>query len=177
MTFLSAARPCQTGTLSLTAISYGDPEARRLTRALHAEQVAVYGFADDPDDTPASHYVLPQGLFVIARCDDSPEAVGCGGWRLLSPGTAEIKRMYVTQAGRGRGIGRRILEHLESQAVSRGVIRMVLETGVRNEAALSLYRSCGYQPCPSYVAGRDSRVNRAMAKSLSLSTSTVSAQQ
>ncbi|MGX1759387.1 GNAT family N-acetyltransferase [Streptomyces lydicus] len=176
MTFLSAARPCQTGTPSLTVASYGDPEARRLTRALHAEQVAVYGFADDPDDTPASHFALPQGLFVIARCDDLPEAVGCGGWRLLAPGTAEIKRMYVTQAGRGRGIGRRILEHLESQAVSRGVIRMVLETGVRNGAALALYRSCGYQPCPSYVPGRDSRVNRAMAKSFSLPNSTASTQ-
>ncbi|QIY59042.1 GNAT family N-acetyltransferase [Streptomyces sp. RPA4-5] len=166
MTFLSAARPCQTGTPSLTVTSYGDPEARRLARALHAEQVAVYGFADDPDDTPASHFELPQGLFIVARCDESPEAVGCGGWRLLSPGTAEIKRMYVTQEGRGGGIGRQILEHLESHAVSRGVIRMVLETGVRNDAALALYRRCGYQPCPSYVPGRDSSVNRAMVKRL-----------
>lgn len=36
----------------LTAVSYASPDARRLTRALHWEQFATYGFADDPADTP-----------------------------------------------------------------------------------------------------------------------------
>jgi hypothetical protein len=36
----------------LTAVAYDSPDARRLTQALHREQLATYGFADDPADTP-----------------------------------------------------------------------------------------------------------------------------
>jgi GNAT superfamily N-acetyltransferase len=108
-------------------------------------------------------------LFVIAHCADAPEAAGCGGWRLLDPETAEIKRMYVATTARGKGLGRRILEHLEEQAAAHGVKRLVLETGARNGAALALYRRCGYTPSPSYVPGRNLSVNRAMSKILASS--------
>ncbi|GAA2668376.1 MULTISPECIES: hypothetical protein [Actinosynnema] len=43
---------------------------------------------------------------------------------------------------------------------------MLLETGMRNQAALALYRATGYRLVPSYVPGRDPQVNRALAKSL-----------
>ncbi|MET7503266.1 GNAT family N-acetyltransferase [Streptomyces microflavus] len=54
-----------------------------------------------------------------------------------------------------------LLEHLEQHAASRRARRILLETGRRNTAALALYNRAGYLPCPSYVAGRDPRVNRA----------------
>ncbi len=68
--------------------------------------------------------------------------------------------MYVSGDARGHGIGRYLLEHLERHAASRGVTRIMLETGRRKTAALALYHRVGYLPCPSYVAGRDPRVNR-----------------
>ncbi|MER7408121.1 GNAT family N-acetyltransferase [Streptomyces sp. NPDC000070] len=152
-------------TPSVTAAPYDHPEARRLTQALRAEQLGLYGFADDPDTTPAANFNPPLGLFILARIGEEP--VGCGGVRLLDECTAEIKRMYVANQARGHGIGRYLLEQLEHHAVSRGRTQILLETGRRNTAALALYRRTGYVPCPSYVPGRDHRVNRAMTKAVS----------
>lgn len=78
--------------------------------------------------------------------------------------------MYVSDQARGHGIGRYLLENLERHAASRRVTRIMLETGRRNTAALALYRRTGYLPCPSYVAGRDRQVNRAMTKPLGSSS-------
>ncbi|MFM9452280.1 GNAT family N-acetyltransferase [Streptomyces europaeiscabiei] len=153
---------------SVTGAPYDHPDARRLTQALRAEQLGLYGFADDPDTTPEADFDPPRGLFLIAHVGE--EAVGCGGVRLLDDHTAEIKRMYVCGEARGHGVGRYLLEHLEGHAVSRGTARIMLETGRRNTAALALYHRTGYLPCPSYVVGRDHRVNRAMTKPLGSSS-------
>ncbi|WP_393072233.1 GNAT family N-acetyltransferase [Streptomyces sp. LN704] len=148
----------------LREVSYGHPDARCLTQALYREQVATYGFADDPTDTPTAHFDPPHGLFLIAHRDGV--AVGCGGIRLLNANTAEIKRMYVTATARGQGLGRHILQSLEDQAASRGATQIVLETGASNHGALALYQNSGYRPRPSYVSGRDPFVNRALTKQL-----------
>ncbi|MEW2621389.1 GNAT family N-acetyltransferase [Streptomyces sp. NPDC048106] len=154
-------------TPSVTAAPYDHPDARRLTQVLRAEQLGLYGFADDPDTTPEADFD-PPGLFLIVHIDGEP--VGCGGIRLLDEHTAEIKRMYVAERARGHGIGRYLLEQLEQHAVSRGATRIMLETGRRNTAALALYHRSGYVPCPSYVPGRDHTINRAMTKPLGSSS-------
>ncbi|WP_328580448.1 GNAT family N-acetyltransferase [Streptomyces sp. NBC_00370] len=150
-------------TSSVTVTPNDLPNARRLTQALRAEQLGLYGFADDPDTTPEADFD-PPGLFLIAHFGE--DAVGCGGVRFLDEHTAEIKHMYVSSDARSHGIGGYLLEQLERHAVGRGATRIVLETGRRNTAALALYHRTGYLPRPSYVAGRDPRVNRAMAKPL-----------
>ncbi|MFF8535865.1 GNAT family N-acetyltransferase [Streptomyces sp. NPDC015532] len=171
MTFVPTASDASAAirlTPTVTAAPYDHPDARRLTQALRAEQHTLYGFADDPDATPEADFDPPAGLFLIAHVGD--EAVGCGGVRLLDEHTAEIKRMYVSGEARGYGIGRYLLQRLERHAASRGATRIMLETGRRNTAALALYHRAGYLPCPSYVAGRDARVNRAMTKALGSSS-------
>ena len=77
-------------------------------------------------------------------------AVACGAWQPLEPGVAEIKRMYVRPAYRGRGIARQLVVALEEEALAadRPVIR--LETGTYLPAAIALYRSAGYLPIPTY---------------------------
>ncbi|MFF3128333.1 GNAT family N-acetyltransferase [Streptomyces sp. NPDC057908] len=158
------AEPPRSPHTNLAPVSYEHADARRLMRALQREQTGIYGFADDPTDTPPADFDPPHGLFVIAHHDGI--AVGCGGVRLLDADTAEIKRMYVAETARGRGLGRRILEHLEQRAFDSGATQIVLETGWRNYGALTLYRQAGYGSRPSYVPGRDLSVNRAMGKRL-----------
>ncbi|GLW58725.1 GNAT family N-acetyltransferase [Kitasatospora phosalacinea] len=165
MTPTGLARPVLT-TAALCAVPYDHPEAQRLTSALHAEQLALYGFADDPHTTDPAHFAPPNGLFLIAHADGHDQALGCGGWHLVQPGTVEIKRMYVSPAARGLAIGSTILRALEDQARSIGARRAILETGSRNLAALALYAHLGYEPIPSYAPGRDPLVNRALAKQL-----------
>ena len=82
------------------------------------------------------------GTFVIARADG--RAIGCGALRLLDATTAEVKRMYVEPAQRGRGVAKEILDHLEAVAAALGARRLVLETGVYQEEAIGLYLRAGF---------------------------------
>ncbi|MDH6128855.1 GNAT family N-acetyltransferase [Kitasatospora sp. GP82] len=148
---------------TLTAVPYGSSDARTLTQALHQEQLATYGTADDPGATEDAEFAAPNGLFLIARLGDGP-ALACGGWRTLNASTAEIKRMYVAPPARGQGLGCRILAALEQDVLDRGPTEILLETGVRNVAALALYTTCGYAPIPAYVPGRNPDINRALKK-------------
>lgn len=159
-------QPGTTPRWKLTAVSYTSSAARCLTQALCIEQTAVYGFADDPGDTPPDQFAPPGGVFLIARDTAGGHALACGGWRSAGPCSAEIKRMYTVPGARGQGIGRFLLRALEQNAGNHGRYRVILETGYRNHAALRLYEACGYSAIPSYAAGRDPAVNRAMAKVL-----------
>jgi putative acetyltransferase len=108
----------------------------------------------------ASNHLLSAGelagdnvRFLVARSE--VRAVGCGALVIGSAGEAEIKRMFVALHLRGRQLGRQILAALESQALAEGVRVLRLETGVRQPAALALYRSHGYVergPFGSYAA-------------------------
>ena len=77
-------------------------------------------------------------------------AVACGAWQPLEPGVAELKRMYVRPAYRGRGIARQLVVALEEEAFAAGRPLLRLETGTYLTRAIALYRSAGYRPIPVY---------------------------
>jgi GNAT superfamily N-acetyltransferase len=141
------------------------PDAVRLLRAFYDEQVGRYGFAESVDLYPGD-YRPPNGTFVVIY--QTGEPVGCGAcrWFDREAGTAEIKKTYLASTIRGQGLGRALLEWLEARAVDWGAERVILETGVRNTAALGLFVSSGYRPMDRYVPGRDPSINRAFVKSL-----------
>ena len=58
--------------------------------------------------------------------------------------------MYVAPEARGQGLGRRLVAELEASARALGVRRLVLETGVRQAAAIELYRSAGFEFIPPF---------------------------
>jgi GAF domain-containing protein len=90
--------------------------------------------------------------------------VGCAGLRMLEPGVAEIKRMFVVETSRGRGHGRRLLAELERIAREEGVERVrLLSTEVLAEAR-ALYQSSGYGVISTYRA--DGRVDYWLEKVL-----------
>ena len=123
--------------------------SRALIDALNAELRDLY------PEPGANHFRLEpgevadrRGAFLVAHRGDTP--VGCGAVRLLDGETAELKRMYVAPSARGSGLGRRLVDALEAEARGLGARRLVLETGVRQEPALALYRSAGFGPVPLY---------------------------
>ena len=123
--------------------------SRALIGSLNAELSGVYPepganhFKLDPDEVADG-----RGTFLVVCREGTP--VGCGALRLLDAETAELKRMYVSPPLRGRGLGRRLVAALEAEARALGVRRLVLETGVRQAAALALYRATGFHPIPLY---------------------------
>ncbi len=78
------------------------------------------------------------------------EPVGCGAIKAFDAGIMEIKRMYVKPELRGRGVAVAILQELEKWAAALGVKACILETGVNQPEAISLYKKCRYQIRENY---------------------------
>jgi putative acetyltransferase len=109
----------------------------------------------------------PRAGFVVAWLND--EAVGCGAWRPLAPtesAVAEIKRMFVEPAVRGRGVSRAILKQLETLARADGYSVVRLETGLRQPPALRLYETSGYRRIEPYGRYRDDPLSVCFEKTL-----------
>ena len=88
--------------------------------------------------------------FFVARQDGS--ALGCGGYVLLPGGAAEMKRLFVDPAARGKGVGRSIVGAIEGAAIQEGVATLLLETGIKSIEALHLYRRLGFAECGPFAA-------------------------
>jgi GNAT superfamily N-acetyltransferase len=153
------------GPIGIVERSPVHPDAAAMLQAFYDEQVGRYGFAESVDLDPGQ-FAAPEGRFVVVYRDGA--AAGCGSWRWHDPvaGTIEIKKTYLTPAIRGFGVGRTLLTWLERDAVAAGATQAILETGVRNTAALGLFTRQGYRPIASYVPGRPPEINRAFTRSL-----------
>jgi len=84
-------------------------------------------------------------LFLGYRLDG--QVVGCGAVKTLSDASGrygEIKRLFIYDAFRGKGIGALIIRALEMHLESEGVLICRLETGVKQPEALGLYNRLGY---------------------------------
>jgi GNAT superfamily N-acetyltransferase len=158
------ATPPRADRAEIVECAFDHPDASRLLRAFHDEQVRRYGFADPIDMDPCG-FAAPNGAFAVVYERGAP--VGCGGYRWFDrlASTIEIKKTYMVPASRGRGAGRTLLSWLEHHAAANGARQAILETGVRNAAALHLFTSTGYRPIDRYVDGRDPAINRAFVKS------------
>jgi len=141
----------------------GHPDAALLLRRFYQEQVGRYGFAEPVTLDPAE-FAAPNGTFLVAYGQGRP--VGCGAcrWYERETSTVEIKKTFLLPETRGLGVGRALLERLEAHAARWGARRAVLETGVRNTAALAFFVENGYQSIDAYVPGRDPAINRAFMK-------------
>src|SRR5919106_5825747 len=78
-------------------------------------------------------------------------AAGCVAVRFLDPETAEMKRLYVRAAHRGKGLGRVLAEAAIRLAVEARCKRIVLDTLPKMHEAQSLYRELGFRPIAPYL--------------------------
>ena len=91
----------------------------------------------------------PNIRFFLARMDGV--AIGCGGVGWFSD-FAEVKRMYVRDVARGRGVAQALLARIERETLEAGFALLRLETGVRQTAALRFYRRAGFRDCAAFGA-------------------------
>ena len=88
----------------------------------------------------------PSGCLLLASIDGVP--AGCVGMWRVDADTAEIKRMYIRPAFRGRKIGDQMVTRLLAEARNMGYSRVVLDTFHLLKAAQHLYRSAGFTDVP-----------------------------
>jgi DNA-binding MarR family transcriptional regulator/predicted GNAT family acetyltransferase len=132
-------------TVEIRQVDPEHPDARRCLAAYYAELDARSGVHFDPttgSTAEPAEVRPPHGVFVVAYLRGT--AMGCGALKHHEGGISDIKRMWVHDGARGRGVGRRLLEALERRAIEHGDSVVRLETSALLGEAISLYRSAGY---------------------------------
>jgi putative acetyltransferase len=121
-------------------------EAQAIIARLDREILAIYP-GQPVHGIDAAEFERTGGYFIVAK---ESAVIGCGAFRAIDRGRAEIKRMFVAPEARRRGVARSILRHLEAEIRRRGFSTIVLETGSGQPAAIGLYESEGFVPIPAY---------------------------
>ncbi|WP_276513213.1 GNAT family N-acetyltransferase [Cellulomonas hominis] len=158
--------PAPAGTLRVAVVPYADPDAAALRDAMDAESLLAYPEVEAAVATRGRFGAVDAALgsavlvTVLARLDGRP--VGCASLgRLHGSGgpagpagpagldaatTGELRRVFVHPDVRRAGVAAALVRALEAEARALGLRDLVLETGIRQPAALALYRSLGYRP-------------------------------
>lgn len=114
-----------------------------------AIDLAYQDFAAELAGLPGK-YAPPAGELLLAR-DLQGRPSGCVGLRpLASDGRCEIKRLYVLPAGRGRGLGKRLIDTILEAAARIGYREVLLDTLPEMVEAIDLYRRSGFEVIAPY---------------------------
>ena len=99
-------------------------------------------------------YAPPGGRLYVAYEADVP--IGCIALREIEPGVCEMKRLYLREAARGKGVGRRLIELVIADAREIGYGRMRLDTfPPKMGKAVRLYEAYGFREIPRYYDNPD----------------------
>ena len=90
----------------------------------------------------AAEFVGPDGVFLLASVGGTP--VGCAGLRRFDAATGEVKRVFVLASHRRGGVGRELLDRVETEARGAGYEALRLDT-TGDPSALKLFLSAGYR--------------------------------
>lgn len=113
----------------------------------------TYGLQTNPEATDKdlldikASYLDSGGCFKVIVDDE--KIVGSYGLYPLSSTTCELRKMYLTPAYQGKGLGRLMMDDALSEARQRRFKEVVLETNSVLDKASRLYRKYGfkkYQP-------------------------------
>jgi putative acetyltransferase len=137
-------------------IEHLDPDSTAV-RALIAASDAYYDglYPAESNHLEATSDLKKENVIYMG-CRLGGELVAGGGAKLMRDDGdyAEIKRVFVIENYRGRGLSRRIMEALENELRNRGIKLFRLETGIRQPEALGLYRKLGYRERAPFGAYR-----------------------
>jgi DNA-binding MarR family transcriptional regulator/GNAT superfamily N-acetyltransferase len=137
--------------VEIRAVDPEHPDARYCLAEYVAElnRRSTRGFDPSVGATALPQEVRPPaGQFFVAYLHGEP--IGCGAVKHHADAPAEIKRMWIGPQARGLGLGRRLLEKLESCAASGGARVAHIETSAVLTEALALYRSTGWVAAPAF---------------------------
>ncbi len=141
---------------SLVRFAIEDPtsaDAQWCIDQYFAELNARFDSGFDPSvslSADAHELTAPQGALIVARLRGA--AIGCVALKFHGSSPAELKRMWVSAAARGLGVGRRLLEEAEKLALRNGARVLRLETNKSLAEAISLYRRSGYVEVAAFSA-------------------------
>ena len=132
--------------ISIELVKAPTAEIIGLLEALNAALAGPYT-AEQRHALPVDRLFQPNIRFFVVRKDG--EAVACGGIGFYD-GFAELKRMYAKPSVRGQGVAKKLLAHLETEAIDSGQLLVRIETGAYQHEALRFYEGAGYRRCEAF---------------------------
>ena len=154
--------------LSFIKTNSDHPDFRTLVVALDADLQARYG----EQQSFFSQFNKLDHIHHVIVAYQNNEAVGCGAFKEYEKEVAEIKRMFVQEQQRGKGIARLILTELEQWAAAEGFHSCILETAVKQPEAIRVYERGGYIRIPNYGQYIGVEISLCMQKQLGSDHST-----
>lgn len=142
-------------------------QARVLFREYEAGlglDLCFQGFEQELASLPGK-YAPPQGCLLLAVEDE--QILGCAAFRQINADTCEMKRLFVRETGRGRGLGKDLVEEIIKRARLAGYRSIRLDTlPSRMGKAIAIYRARGFREIPAYY---ETPVNETIFMELRLS--------
>jgi putative acetyltransferase len=133
--------------ITITAERADTPDAAQLVNELDGILRPKYS-PESCHGYTVEQLVQQDVAFFVLRVNGEP--AGCGGVQFYGTDYAELKRMYVRPAFRGQGLSKRMLTHLADYSAEQGYTVLRLETGIYQEAAISLYERTGFYKVPPF---------------------------
>ncbi|MBA3670473.1 MAG: GNAT family N-acetyltransferase [Gemmatimonadaceae bacterium] len=131
-----------------------DAETLDAVRMLVRSHLLAHSETHDPATTEAiaaalpAPYDAPRGGIWVARA--GTDVVGCVALQPLDDDIAELKRLYVRPAWRGRGVARQLAGRAVAEARGRGYRHLRLGTLDSMIPAQKLYESLGFRRIAPY---------------------------
>ncbi|MHC9043169.1 MFS transporter [Microbacterium saperdae] len=155
-----------------TEVDWFDERAERLRAAMDEELDGRYAdlFQNAEPERLAKFaidFALDPATIVatVIVVDDAGEPVGHAALRRLGE-DLEVKRVFVAKFARGTGVSRALMAELERIALRLGATRLILQTGDRQQDAVTLYTRIGYSPIPVFAPYADFELSLCFEKLL-----------
>lgn len=146
-------------------VAFDHPDAVTLREQMVAEVSALYPMGRAEESRDGGLKVDPATVVMTGVGYDDDEPVAHVAVRLIDAGH-EIKRMYVRPDHRGHGWSSLLLQAAETAVREAGATRLILHTGVRQQAAIGLYEARGFTPIDVYPPYLDVPESLCFAKDL-----------
>lgn len=137
-------------------IQVDTPEQLEITRTLFREyqkfldvDLCFQNFEQELQSLPGK-YAHPAGAILLAEHEGS--IAGCVAVRSIKDDICEMKRLYVKEAFRSLAMGRKLAEAIVEKAAQLGYKKMQLDTLLRLEHAMSIYKKLGFKKIEPYYA-------------------------
>ena len=103
---------------------------------------------DDELSNFPQKYKEPEGSFIIAK--ENNDVIGCVGFTNIGDKICEMKRLFVNDNYKGKGIGKKLVEKIIEYAKLKKYKIIRLDTINTMEAALNLYYKIGFYEIEPY---------------------------
>jgi GNAT superfamily N-acetyltransferase len=131
--------------MKLTRTTSKNPDFQKLTALFDEYLIDIDG--DEKDFFAQYNQIYIDNVII---CYENEVPVGCGAFKKSETQVAEIKRMFVPVAHRGKGIALKILTELELWARELNHTSCILETSFKLENAIALYKKSGFEITEQY---------------------------